>query len=358
MSAKWTLVTGANGFVGARLVRQLVEKGEKVKAFVRAGADLRELEGLPRDQVRIAVGDIRIVDRVFAGLRGCDRLYHVAANFSMDEKERYRVLDDTVLGAESTLEAARRAGIEKIVFTSSAATLGASASSDPMDESDAFNLSSANSYSEAKHAAERIALECAAQGMPIVIVNPSLIVGPGDWKPTPSGAQIVEYLGLSPSFRVPTMPGGFSIVDVDDVARGHIAAMEKGKIGERYILGGENLSHHEFYTLLADVTGLSEPGAEISREKASLFATVSELVSWWNSRPPLLTRKMVQNYYGQYVFVSSEKAQRELGYEPRAAREALSRACRWYLDHGYVSPAAARRARLELRPAHSELRTA
>ncbi len=351
MSSKWTLVTGANGFLGARLVRQLVEKGEKVKAFVRAGANLRELEDLPRDQVRIAVGDVRIVDRVYAGLRGCDKLYHVAANFSMDEKARAHVLDDTVLGAQATLEAARRAGIQKIVFTSSAATLGVSESSEPMDESNAFDLASPNTYSEAKYAAERLALQGVQDGLPIVIVNPSMIMGPGDWKPTPSGAQIVEYLGHSPSFRMPTMPGGFSIVDVDDVARGHIAAMEKGKIGERYILGGENLSLHDLYALLADVTGLAEPGEEISREKANLLASVSELLSWWNGRPPLLTRKMVQNYYGNYVFVSSEKARRELGYESRSAREALARACRWYIDHGYISQQAARRARLELRPA-------
>lgn len=353
MSSKWTLVTGANGFVGARLVRQLVEKGEKVKAFVRAGANLRELEDLPRDQVRIAVGDVRIVDRVYAGLRGCDKLYHVAANFSMDEKARARVLDDTVLGAEATLEAARRANIEKIVFTSSVATLGASASVEPMDESAGFNMKSANTYSEAKYAAERIALERVREGMPIVIVNPSLIMGPGDWKPTPSGAQIVEYLGHSPSFRMPTLPSGFSIVDVDDVAQGHIAAMERGKIGERYILGGENLSLHDFYALLADVTGLAEPGDELSRGKANLIASVSELVSWWKGHAPLLTRKMVENYYGNYVFVSSAKARRELGYEPRSAREALARACRWYIQNGYVSEQAARRARLELRPVSS-----
>lgn len=351
MSSNWTLVTGANGFLGARIVRQLVERGEKVKAFVRAGANLRELEDLPHDQVRIAVGDVRIVDRVYAGLRGCNKMYHVAANFSIDERARRTVLDDTVVGTEATLEAARRAGLEKIVLTSSVATLGATTSKEPMDESGDFNLSGANSYSEAKNSAERIALEKCGEGLPLVIVNPSVIMGPGDWKPTPSGAQIVEYLGHSPSFRVPTMPGGFSIADVDDVAQGHLAAMDKGCIGERYILGGENLSFHDIYALLADVTGLAEPGDQVSRGKATFFAKASEMLSWWNSQPPLLTQKVVENYYDRYVFVSSEKAQKELGYSPRPARETLARACRWYLDHGYVAPHAARRARLELVPA-------
>lgn len=351
MSSDWILVTGANGFLGARLVRQLVEKGEKVKAFVRAGANLDQLKDLPSEQVRIATGDVRIQDRVYAALRGCDRMYHVAAAFSFDESKRADVLATSIEGTRATLEAARRAGISKIVVTSSVATLGTGSKDEPLDEDAGFDLRDPNSYSEAKHGAETVALEAAEAGLPVVVVNPGTIFGPGDWKPTPTGAQVVEYLGMSPSFRVPSLPGGISIVDVDDVAAGHIAAMEKGRVGERYILGGENVTFSGAYSLMSDITGLAEPGKELSRGMAKLLATGMQWAAAWTGRAPLMTTKMVDNYYGAYVFVSSEKAKAELDYEPRSAREALARSCHWYLENGYVSKRAARRARLELRGA-------
>jgi dihydroflavonol-4-reductase len=351
MSSKAALVTGANGFVGARLVRKLVERGEKVKALVRAGSDLRELVGLPPEQVKIAVGDIRMCDRVFAGLSGCDRLYHVAATYSINEKNRKEMIDDAILGATSTLEAARRAGIEKIVFTSSVATLGVTRDpSQLLTEDASFNLERPNGYAESKLAAERVALRAAEAGAPVVIVSPSMIVGPGDWKPTPTGAQIVNYLKHSPGFRVPCPPGGFSYVDVEDVASGLILAMEKGRTGERYILGGENLQNRQMLQLLADVTGLAEPGDDLTRGKADMMASMAELLAWWMGTPPLLTRKVMDDYFGAYVFVSSEKAKKELGFQTRPARQAFISACRWYLDNGYIPERAARRARLELQP--------
>jgi dihydroflavonol-4-reductase len=352
MSANWALVTGANGFLGARLVRALIERGENVKALVRAGANLDQLADLPHDKLKIASGDVRMCDRVYAALSGCDRLYHVAATFSLDERRRAEINADATEGAAATLEAARRAGIRKIVMTSSVASLGASGDKEELrDESSEFNLKNPAAYVEAKWEAEKLALERAGSGLPLVIVNPSVMIGPGDWKPTPAGQQLVEYLSYSPSFRVPWTPGGLSFADVDDVAQGHIMAMEKGRIGERYVLGGENLTMHEVFQLLSDVTGLAEPGSEMSLGKAQFVAFLSELLSRFNGEAPLLTRRFLDDYYGKYVFVSSEKAKKELGYESRPAREAFSRACRWYLDHGYVAKKAARRARLELLPA-------
>lgn len=350
MSRKYALVTGANGFLGARLVRALVERGECVKAFVRAGANLDQLRDLPQAQVKIATGDVRMCDRVYAALSRCDRMYHVAATFSLDEKRRSEILADSEEGAAASLEAARRAGIEKIVMTSSVATLGATANRDVLDESAEFNLTDPTSYAEAKLAGERVALRFAQEGLNVVIVNPSVMVGPGDWKPTPAGRQLVQYLGHSPSFRVPWTPGGFSYVDVDDVAQGHILAMEKGRAGEKYILGGENLDMQELFQLLSDVTGLAEPGDELSLGKAKVIAFFTELASSWSNTEPLLTGKVLHDYYGRYVFVTSEKAKEELGYSARPAREALARACRWFLDHGYLPQKAARRARLELLP--------
>ncbi len=349
-SGKWALVTGASGFLGSRLVRRLVERGECVKGFVRPGSNLKYLEGLPEDRFRIAVGDVRCDHTIFRALSGCDRMYHVAATYSFSETARRTILDDSVLGAQAACEAARRAGLDKVVFTSSAATLGVSSKAEPMVEGHEFNLRGAHAYGEAKHEAEQVALDGVERGLPIVIVQPTVVVGPGDWKPTPSGNMLLSYLKLSPSFRVPVMPGGFCYVDVDDVAEGHIAAMEKGKVGERYLLGGDNLENREFYEILSDITGLAEPGKEQGSGSAKLVASVMELSASLSGTAPLVTRKLVDNYFGKYVFVNSEKAERELGYTHRPAREALSRAVRWFLDNDYVPERAARRVRLELRP--------
>lgn len=348
---KWTLVTGASGFVGSRLVRRLVERGERVKAFVRAESNLKQLEGLPEDRCRIAVGDVRVDHTIFRALIGCDRMYHVASTFSVSERDRGRIMDDAILGTRAACEAARRSNLKKVVITSSAAVLGASSDPEPMDESHAFNLSDSNVYAGAKHGAFNEALAGLERGVPIVIVQPSTIVGPGDWKPTPNGAMVRAYLEMSPSFHVPILPGGFSYADVDDVVEGHIAAMERGVVGERYLLGGDNLTHRELYETLADITGLAEPGKELGAGMAKLMATFFELAASWQGTAPLMTRKLVDDYYGRYVFVNSQKAEQELGYRHRPAREALTRAVRWYLDHGYVPEKAARRVRLELRPA-------
>lgn len=348
MTHSWTLVTGANGFIGARLVRQLVEQGRYVKAMVRAGADLSQLRGLPTDRVRIANGDCRYQDRVFAALRGCHELYHVAATYSLNERDREHIIKDSVEGTEATLEAARRAGVEKIVFTSSVATLGSTETPETMDESHTTTRGE-TSYIEAKIRAEEIALERAGRGEPIVVVNPAMVFGPGDYKPTPSGALLVQYLNLSPSFKVPIIPSGFGVVDVDDVAMGHIAAMEKGRVGQRYILASENFDTRAFYQLLADITGLAEPGNDLTLGQASLLASWEDLKSWWSGASPVLTKKTLTAVYGEYRFVSSDKAKRELGFTPRPARDTLTRACHFYLDGGHVEHRAAQRARLELR---------
>lgn len=348
MNPPYCLVTGANGFLGARLVRKLVERGERVKAFVRPGADLSELRDLPEEQVKIAQGDARIQDRVYAALSGCDRLYHVAGSFSLDERGRSDIFDNCVTATDATLLAAERRGLKKIVCTSSVASLGSSPEPTLLDESGEFELTDPNAYAAAKYEAEQVALGRAEQGLPVVVVCPSFLVGPGDHKPTPAGRFVTTYLGHSPSFRVPIPPGGFSYVDVDDAAEGHILAMEKGTVGERYVLGGENLTNREVVQLLSDVTGLAEPGEDVSRGKAHFAANVAAFLSLWSGEAPLINHRLIENYFDSYVFVSSEKAKRELGYVTRPARAAFARSCRWFLDHGYVPARAARRARLEL----------
>jgi dihydroflavonol-4-reductase len=349
MAEPWTLVTGASGFIGARLVRQLIERGERVKAFVRAESNLSQLVGLPEDRFRLAVGDIRVEHSVFRALAGCHRMYHVAANFKLWAKRREDILDPAIEGTRATLSAARKRGLDKIVVTSSAVTLGSSAKPDVLDEEDEVELRDPDTYVEAKYRAEQLALEMAEQ-LPIVVVLPATVVGPGDWKPTPTGTGILRYLRLPPNLRVPVPEGGLNVVDVDDVALGHVLAMEKGRLGERYILGGEDLTYEELIDTLSDLTDLAMPGRQMGSGMFELAARFMELRARLGGPQPDLSYRMARDYVGAYAFLSSEKAEGELGYRHRPAREALGRAVRWFLEKGYVPDRAARRVRLELRP--------
>lgn len=350
MAARFCLVTGANGFFGSRLVRQLVERGERVKALVRAGSDLRALEEFSPEQVHIAVGDVRMVDRVYAALRGCDRMYHTAATHSFNERDRRQVLTDSIDGTEAALTAARRAGIERVVVTNSIASLGVVGDfaqlGGPKAEDQA--IVARNSYAQAKAMADIVTQKHAKAGLPVVTTYPAIMLGPGDWRPSPTGRFVTAYLNYPPSFRVPVAPGGFCIADVDDVAIGHIAAMERGLEGGRYLLGGENLTHREILATMSEVTGLAEPGTELGREKAMMGARLAWLLTLFRGGAPLLTPGLVDDYFGARVFVDDGIARAELGYSTRPLRQSLVRACRWFLDNGYVPKKAARRARLEL----------
>ncbi|MCC6902388.1 MAG: NAD-dependent epimerase/dehydratase family protein [Polyangiaceae bacterium] len=349
MTQSWTLVTGASGFVGSRLVRALVERGEHVKALVRPGSSLRHLADLPSERCKLAFGDITVEHTVFRALASCDRLYHVASNFKMWDPDPDNILRPAIEGTRATLEAARRRGIQKIVVTSSVAAMGSTRAAEEMDETHEFNLQDPEAYVLSKYEAERVALEAADEGQPIVVVRPSAIYGPGDWKPTPTGQSLVDYLKTPPSLSIPVTDGGISVVDVDDVVEGHIGAMDKGAIGETYVLGGENITYHQLIDTLADITGLALPGRVLSEGMIGLVGSLMELKASWFGGDPKLTRKLARDYACAYVWVTSEKAERELGYQHRPARQTLARAVRWYLERGYVPEKAARRVRLELR---------
>ncbi len=347
MSEGWVLVTGASGFVGSRLVKKLIDRGEKVKAFVRPSSSLKQLSGYPSTRFKLAYGDITIGNTVYRALAGCDRMYHVASNFKMWDKKPERILEPAVAGTKNALEAAKQRDLERVVVTSSCATLGATRSQEEMDEESEFNLQDPETYILSKVRAEQAALEMSDE-VPLVIVNPSGIVGPGDWKPTPTGGMVLKYLKWDPSIAFPTSDGGLNLVDVDDVCDGHIAAMDQGKLGERYILAGENITFGQLFSTLHELTGLAPPGKPVSSGMATLFGRIEELRARLRGREPEITYRLARDFVGAYVWASNEKARRELGFQPRSAREALARSVSWYLANGHVPESAASRVRLEL----------
>ena len=347
----FTLVTGANGFLGSQLVRTLIERGESVKAFVRPGSNLAALSGYPSDRLKIAVGDIRIEQGVFAALANCTRMYHVAANFKLWAPDRSRIISPAVEGMRATLRAARARKLEKIVVTSSAGVLGTTANEELMDESHEFNVTDPEAYFAAKVAADQVAAEFIAEGLPVVLALPATIVGPGDWKPTPNGQLVLDYLNTAPTSHFPVSGGGINIVDVEDVALGHVLAMERGVPGERYLLGGENLTFSRVFETLCDLTGLAEPSVPKSKGAMKLAGKLFELKARLRGGDPRITSRMANDYVDTFSFITSAKAEQALGYCHRPAREALARSVRWFLDNGYVPKGAAMRVRLELRPA-------
>ena len=347
----FTLVTGATGFLGSQLVRTLIERGESVKAFVRPGSNLAALSGYPSDQFKIAVGDIRIEQSVFAALANCSRMYHVAANFKIWDPKPSRIILPAIEGMRATLRAARSRKLEKIVVTSTAGVLGTTASEEPMDETHAFNLLDPEAYFAAKVAADQVAAEFIAEGLPIVMALPATIAGPGDWKPTPNGRLLLEYLKTPPTSHFPVSGGGINVVDVEDVALGHVGAMDHGVVGERYLLGGENLTFSQLFETLCDLTGLAEPSAPKSKGLMKFAGKLFELNARLRGGEPRITSRMANDYVDTFSYLTSKKAETALGYRHRPAREALARSVRWFLANGYLPQKAASRVRLELRPA-------
>ncbi|HEY6557232.1 MAG TPA: NAD-dependent epimerase/dehydratase family protein [Polyangiaceae bacterium] len=331
---RWTLVTGASGFVGSRLVRALVDRGEAVKAFVHAGSSLSSFEGLPRDRFELAFGDVRVEHTVYRALASCERLYHVAASEEASSPPGSPAPSESPAVTRAVLGAARKRRLRRVVLTRSAAALVGTEAAEPLTE-DGLDARGAD-------------LDA---GVPLVTVLPACAIGPGDRRPACLSALIARYLRLPPSARVPLAPGGVSVVDVDDVLEGTMLAMQRGQPGERYLLGGENLNYEQLFTLLHGLTGLARPGRVQRKPALGVHAAWLGIKATLQGDEPLLTARLLRDYSEKYVFVSSAKAQRELGYSFRQAREALARAVLWFLEQGYVPEHAARRVRLELRPA-------
>jgi dihydroflavonol-4-reductase len=329
-------VTGASGFIGANLVQELVMRGHRVRALLRPGSDVRGLAGA--DYERVA-GDLADAAQLRAGLQGCDWCFHVAASYHLWLKDYRPMYAANVDGTRAVIEAAAQAGCRRIVYTSTVGCIGlprvAEGKLVPGDErSPVTEAQMSNHYKRSKWQAEQVALDLARQGLPVVIVNPSAPIGPRDVKPTPTGQVIVDFLNRDmPAF----LETGLNWVHVRDVAIGHILAAEKGRVGERYILGNAegNWTMREAFAVLQEVTGVRAPRVQIPYWVALSAAHVNELISRFTGKPPKAPLAGVR--MARYLmYFDPAKAIRELGLPQTPPRQALADAAAWFRAHGYV----------------------
>ncbi len=316
--------------MGWHVARQLLEEGQRVRALVRnperSGQALRELEG-----IEIATGDLRDEASLARAVEGCGIVYHVAADYRLWAPRPEEMYRSNVDGTRNLLAAAQRAGVERCVYTSTVGCIGMRKGEVGSEESAAGLDDMQGPYKRSKFLAEKVALEFAERGFPVVIVNPTAPVGDHDFRPTPTGKIVVDFLrGAMPAF----LDTGLNVVDVDDVARGHRLACERGRAGERYILGGENLTLQQIFGKLAEVTGIAAPKTRIPYAvayAAGVASTGWAAVTGREPRAPLDGVRMAR----KKMWVRHEKAARELGYTARPAAEALRRAAQWFQANGY-----------------------
>ncbi|MBT0654313.1 hopanoid-associated sugar epimerase [Geomobilimonas luticola] len=323
-------VTGATGFIGASLVRELLRDGCTVRVLARPDSDLRNLQGV---DVEIRTGDLRDPDSLERGMRGCERLFHAAADYRLWTRDPAAMYASNVAGTRNILEAALKIGMSRVVYTSSVGTLGNPGDGTPGSESTPVALADmVGHYKKSKFLAEREAENFIPRGLPLVIVNPSTPVGPRDVKPTPTGKIIVDFLNRKMPAYLDT---GLNLIDVEDCARGHILAADRGRIGEKYILGNENLTLRQIFALLEELTGLAAPRVRLPHTPILLAAYLNEGLSRLTGKEPLIPLAGVQ-MAKKFMYFDSRKAVRELGLPQKPAREALARAVEWFRSNGYA----------------------
>jgi dihydroflavonol-4-reductase len=326
-----SFVTGSTGFVGGAVVRQLLDAGHEVRALVRPGADTQQLDGLPVERMAGDLGDYDTLRRCVAG---CEWVFHVAALYSYWGYQWDDFYQTNVEGTRRVLEAAGDEGVERIVYTSSVAALGFQRNGSPATEDTPSTLEDRiGPYQRSKFLAEEVARDYAHRGLPVVIVNPCSPVGAGDHKPTPTGQIIVDYLNGRMFGYVDT---GLNIVDVRDVAIGHLLAAERGRVGERYILGGENLSLKHILHLLAEIAGRRPVRLRVPHGLAMAFSYVDVALARVYPRHTPAASPDTVRLSRRCEFFDPGKAVRELGLPQTPAREALRKAVEWYRAHGYA----------------------
>jgi dihydroflavonol-4-reductase len=325
-----TFITGATGFIGASIVRELLKDGREVRALVRKGSDTSNLTGL---DIELWQGDLRDHAGLDQGLKGCDVLFHAAADYRLwtrDPAEMYLINVD---GTTAILEAALNNGLSRVVYTSSVGTLGNPGNGTPGNEDTPVSLADmVGHYKKSKFLAERAAEKFVARGLPLVIVNPSTPVGPLDIKPTPTGKIIVDVLNRKMPAYLDT---GLNIIAVEDCARGHLLAEEKGRVGQKYILGNTNLTLREIFAMLAEITGLPAPKVRLPYTPILLAAYINEGLSRITGREPLIPLAGVQ-MAAKFMYFEPSKSVHDLGLPQTPVREALKRAVEWFRQNGYV----------------------
>jgi dihydroflavonol-4-reductase len=324
------LVTGATGFVGAAVARLLLNEGWQVRALARKGSDRCNLQGLA---LEVALGDLTDPTSLERALADCTALFHVAADYRLGVRNPGQLYQTNVEGTRHVLTAARKAGVERIVYTSSVATLGIPGDGSPGNEQTPVGLTDMiGHYKRSKFLAEQVAREFAANGLPVIVVNPSTPVGPGDVKPTPTGQIILDAArGHMPAY----VDTGLNIVHVDDVAAGHLKAFHEGRIGERYVLGGHDMTLRQILSDVSRLVGRTPPRVRLPHSLVLPIAYLAEGSAHILGRSTRVTVESVR-MSRKRMFFSSAKAQRELGYTWRAATEAFADAVRWFSEHGML----------------------
>ena len=336
MSTKTALVTGANGFLGCHVVGALLDSGVHVRGLVRRESDLRGLEGLAYEP---RYGDLRDAPAIIEAARGCEEIYHVAADYRLWVVDPAPMYAANVEGTRNVIAAARAAGVHRLVYTSTVGALGLGPDGIGREDVPVTLAAMVGPYKRSKFLAEQEALRAACEGVPIVIVNPSTPIGPLDFKPTPTGRIIADFLNR----RIPAyIETGLNLVCVEDVARGHLLAAERGRIGEKYILGGDNLTLAAMLQRLARLSGLPAPRIKIPYAIAYGFALGAEVVARAvTHRPPRASLTEVR-MARKKMFFDSSKARRELGYAPGALDDGLDRAITFFRAIGLARAATAR----------------
>ncbi|MBN2098658.1 MAG: NAD-dependent epimerase/dehydratase family protein [Dehalococcoidia bacterium] len=325
-----SLVSGATGFIGSSIVMELLKDGKEVKVLVRKTSNTKNIDGL---DIERAYGDIRDKESVKAALKGCDTFYQTAALYEFwgPSKKDYHSVN--VEGTKASLQAALEAGVPRVVHTSSIASLGAHGR-EPLAREDAgFNAWNTGShYNISKYEAEAEALKFAQKGLPVVVVNPGVVIGVRDIRPTPSGRLIVDVANR----RMPGyMDGGMNYVDVEDVARGHILAAQKGRVGEKYILGNANMSTKDFLFLVADVARVPPPKLKFPYVGVLATSYLYLLLASITKKPPTLTPAMAK-VNKNYMYFDSSKAAKDLGFPQTPIRTTVEKAVNWFRENGYV----------------------
>ena len=334
-----TLVTGAAGFLGSHVARQLVARGTSVRVLLRPSSNNRAISDLSLEYV---TGDLRDAASLERAMNGVKRVFHVAADYRLWAKNPREIYDSNVGGTKNLLAAARSAGVEQLIYTSTVATIAVDRPQLPNEATDAKLEEMIGHYKRSKWQAEQEVLAAAQAGLPAVIAMPTTPVGPWDWKPTPTGKIILDFLnGKMPGY----VETGLNFVGVEECAAGHLLISERGKTGERYLLGAENLTLKELLDTLAEITGLAAPAMKIPHGVALGVAYVESAFSRLIGKEPQIPVEGVKIAQHK-MFVDCSRAQRELGFRPGPVKAALERAVRWYQANGYVAPRRVKKMKL------------